>query len=127
MAKFGDFKKFAEQVERVAPKRKPVRTKASMTGTLFAKRNIRVAIRESVLREVSVVILYKKVTSSEVKRYEVIPLSYRYRKTKAGLRKVLFLQDIREKKQVKYFVMRNILKVALTNRKIKPDWPVEIR
>jgi len=127
MAKFGDFKTFAEKIEKSAPKRKNVRAKAKMIGTLFAKRNIRIAIREAALRSVSVVILYKKVTNSEVKRYEAIPLSYRYRKTKAGLRKVLFLQDVREKKQVKYFVMRNILKVAITDRKVKPDWNVEIK
>lgn len=126
MAKFGDFQKFAENVEKQAPKRKPIKTKTKMTGTLFAKRNQRVAIREACLRKVSVIILYKKVTNNDIKRYEVIPLSYRYRKTKAGLRKVLFLQDVREKKQVKYFVLRNIIKIALTDRKVKSDWPVEI-
>lgn len=126
-SKFGDFEAFAKKVEQYAPKRKPVKTKAKITGTLFAKRNSRVAIRESALRGVSVIILYKKVTTGEVKRYEVACLSYRYRRTKLGLRKVLFLQDIRDSKQVKYFVMRNIIKVALTDRKVQTDYPVEIK
>lgn len=126
-SKFGDFEAFAAKVQQQAPKRKPVRTKAKITGTMFAKRNSRVAIRQSALRGVSVVILYKKVTTGQVKRYEAICLSYRYRRTKRGLRKVLFLQDVRDEKQVKYFVMRNIIKVALTDRKVQPDWPIEIK
>ena len=126
-SKFGDFQAFAEKVQRMATKRKPVKTKAKITGTMFAKRNSRVAIRQSALRGVSVVILYKKVTTGQVKRYEAICLSYRYRRTKRGLRKVLFLQDVRDGKHVKYFVMRNIIKVALTDRKVQPDWPIEIK
>lgn len=126
MGKFGDFIEFAERVEKAAPKRKAIKTKEKMTGTLFARRNIRIVIREAALRRVSLVILYKKVTTGEMKRYEAIPLSYRYRKTKAGVRKVLFIQDYRDKKQVKYFVLRNIFKCALTDRKTRPDWPVEI-
>ena len=126
-SKFGDFQAFAEKVQQMATKRKPVKTKAKITGTMFAKRNSRVAIRQSALRGVSVVILYKKVTTGQVKRYEAICLSYRYRRTKRGLRKVLFLQDVRDGKHVKYFVMRNIIKVALTDRKVQPDWPIEIK
>jgi len=126
-SKFGDFSAFADKIEKKSSKRKPVRTKAKITGTLFAKRNLRVSIRESALRGVSVIILYKKVTTNEVKRYEAICLSYRYRRTKLGLRKVLFLQDYRDGKQVKYFVMRNIIKVSLTDRKVKADWPIEIK
>lgn len=126
MSRFGDFEKFAEKVEKKAKKRKPVKTKVKVTGTLFAQRNKRIAIREAALRGVSLVVLYKKVTTGEVKRYEVLPISWRYRKTKAGMRKVIFLQDIRDKRQLKYFVLKNIVKAALTDRKAKPDWPVEI-
>ena len=126
MSKFGDFEKFADKVETKAKKRKPVRTKAQVSGTLFAQRNKRIAIREEALRGVSLVILYKKVTTGEVKRYEVIPISWRYRKTRAGMRKVIFLQDVRDKKQLKYFVLKNVIRAVLTDRKVKSDWPVEI-
>lgn len=126
MSKFGDFQQFADRVEKMAPRRKPVRTKAEYSGTLFAKRNFRIVIREAALRSVSMIVLYKKVTTGEVKRYEVIPLSYRYRKTKAGWRKVLFLQDYRDKRQVKYFVLRNIIRCAMTNRRVRAGWEVEI-
>ena len=126
MSKFGDFEKFAEKVEQKAKKRKPVKTKAKVTGTMFAQRNKRVAIREAALRGVSLVVLYKKVTTGEIKKYEVIPISWRYRKTKLGIRKVIFLQDVRDSKQLKYFVVKNIIRAVLTDRKIKPSWPVEI-
>jgi len=38
-------------------------TKKRITGTLFAKRNVRLAIREAALRRVTIVVLYKKVTT----------------------------------------------------------------
>ena len=121
------FEEFVKQVESKASKRKPVKTKQSLTGSLFAKRNTRIAIREAALRGVTIVILYEKITTGEVKRYEVIPLSYRYRKLRVGRRKVLFCQDWRDGKKTKYFVLRNIYKVAITDRKVKASWTVEIK
>lgn len=121
------FEEFVLSVERKAQKRKPVRTKVSLSGTLFAKRNTRIAIREAALRGVTIIILYQKVTTGELKKYEVLPLSYRYNRLKAGWRKVLFVQDIRDHKQTKRFVLRNIYKVALTDKKVKANWLVEIQ
>jgi len=106
--------------------RKPFKVKRDILGTLSAKRNSRIAIREAALRGVTMIILYRREQNGQVKRYEVVPLSYRFRRLKAGLRKVLFCQDINEKGQVKFFLMRNIFKVALTKKKSKPKWPVEI-
>lgn len=120
------FADFVKEVETKARKKKPVRTRVDIRGTLVAKRNKRVAIREAALRGVSCIILYKKVTTDEVKRYEVIPTEYKYKKLRAGWRKVLYIQDVREKKQIKLFVVRNILKVALTDRKPKSMWPIKI-
>lgn len=106
--------------------RKPFKVKRDILGTLSAKRNSRIAIREAALRGVTMIILYRREQNGQVKRYEVVPLSYRFRRLKAGLRKVLFCQDVNEKGQVKFFLMRNIFKVALTKKKSKPKWPVEI-
>lgn len=106
--------------------RKPFKVERDILGTLSAKRNSRIAIREAALRGVTMIILYKREQNGQVKRYEVVPLSYRFRRLKAGLRKVLFCQDVNEKGQVKFFLMRNIFKVALTKKKSKPKWPVEI-
>ena len=121
------FEEFVQSVERKAPKRKPVRTKVSLSGTLFAKRNTRIAIREAALRGVTIIILYQKITTGEIRKYEVLPLSYRYNRLKAGWRKVLFVQDIRDHKQTKRFLIRNIYKVALSDKRVKADWLVEIQ
>jgi len=122
------FKKFVDKVNRKSIKRKPTKTKpANLRGTLVAKRNKRIAIREGALRHVSILIRYKKVTTGEIKRYEVNPISYRYKKLKAGYRKVLFALDKKDKKQIKMFVLKNIQNVGLTNKKFKSNYPVEIK
>lgn len=121
------FEEFVKKVQQKAPKRKPVRTKKkSLTGTLFAKRNTRLAIREAALRGVCIVILYEKVTDHTINKYYVFPLSYRFRKLKQGRRKVLFALDVRENKQIKMFCLKNIYKVAITDRKVKSRFPIEI-
>ena len=121
------FEQFVRKVQQKAPKRKPVRTKKPLTGTLFAKRNKRLAIRQAALRGVTIVVLYKKITTGQLNRYQVIPLSYRYRKLKMGRRKVLFVQDYRDGKKTKYFLLKNIYKVAITDRKVKASWEVQIK
>lgn len=126
-----DWSSFIEEQEKKAPKRKPVRTVVpeKMRGTLFAIRNKRLTIREGALRRVSIIITYKKITTGEIKKYEVNPVSYRYKKLRAGFRKVLYAYDKGEKKQLKNFVLRNIKNVALTDRKFRPDsrYPIEIK
>ncbi len=127
----GSFEDFVKSVELKGRDRKPVRTGAKVRGTLMDMRNYRVAIREAALRGVSCIMLYKKTTTNEVKRYEVLPTEYAYRRMKGGLlRKVLWVQDCRDgsdHRQIKMFVMRNIIRVALTDRRLRPKWPILIR
>jgi predicted DNA-binding transcriptional regulator YafY len=112
--------------EAKAPKRKAKRVGAKPAyGSLFALRNKRMSVREAALRRVQVVLTYKKETTGEVKKYVVAPYSYRYRRLKSGSRKMLFAYDMKAK-HIKGFVLRNIRKVALTDRKFRPKWPVEI-
>jgi predicted DNA-binding transcriptional regulator YafY len=112
--------------EAKAPKRKARRVGAKPAyGTLFALRNKRLSIREAAARHVQVVLTYKKETTGEVKKYVVAPYSYRYRRLKSGNRKLLFAYDMKAK-HIKGFVLRNIRKVAITDRKFRPKWPVEI-
>lgn len=109
-----------------AQRRKPTRTRMKpRRGTLFAKRNKRIAIREGALRRVQVIITYKKTTTNETKKYVVAPYEIKYRRLKAGRRKVLWAYDM-EDKHIKSFVLRNIGNVALTDRRYVPKWPVEI-
>jgi hypothetical protein len=115
----------AEQ-EAKAPRRRPRRIGIKpKAGTLFAGRNKRLAIREASLRLVEIVITYHKTTTGETKKYVVAPYSYRYRRLKEGMRKMLFAYDMRDK-HIKGFSINNIWNVALTDRKFRPQWRVEI-
>jgi predicted DNA-binding transcriptional regulator YafY len=116
---------FIQQMEGKAHRRKPVRTMAQPTGTLFAIRNKRITIREGALRLVQVIITYTKETTGETKKYTVAPYSYRYRRLKLGRRKMLYAYDMDEQK-IKSFVLNNIRNVALTDRKFSPKWRVEL-
>jgi len=126
------FEEFVKEVELKGKRRKPVRTQpANIRGTLMAMRNWRIAVREAALRGVTCVILYKKTTTNEVKRYEVIPTEYAYRRMKdKKLKKILWVQDCRDdrdKRQIKMFVCKNILKVAITDRHLKSRWEIKIK
>jgi hypothetical protein len=117
---------FISEQEEKAPRRKPKRVgKTPAYGTLYALRNTRMAIREGALRMVQIILTYRKETNGETKKYVVCPYSYRYRRLKKGLKKLLFAYDI-EDKHIKGFIVGNIKKVALTDKRFKPRWPVEI-
>ena len=117
---------FIEEQEKKAVRRRPRRVgEKPRYGTLFAQRNKRLAIREAALRRSQIVIRYVKITTGESKRYIVAPYSYRYRRLKAGRRKMLFAYDM-EDKHIKGFVLNNIRKVAITDRKFRPKWDVEL-
>lgn len=105
--------------------KKPKRKKGGAIETAFLKRRNRIAIREASLRGVSIVMLYRKVDNT-LKRYELIPISYRYRVLKSGLRCVLFAQDVRDAGQIKQFIVSNIYKVALTKKRRRASFRVEI-
>jgi len=82
---------FIEAQEAKAQKRKPKRVgQKHKAGTLFAKRNKRLAIREGALRNTQIIITYTKTTTGETKKYVVAPYSYKFRRLKVGLRKMLY-------------------------------------
>jgi len=117
---------FLQKMEEKAPKRLTRRVGLKpKTGTLFAIRNKRLAIREAALRNVQIVITYKKTTTGETKKYVVAPYSYRYKRLKIGLRKMLFAYDMKDR-HIKGFSIRNLRNVAITDRKFRPKWTVEI-
>jgi len=118
--------KFMQEQEMKAPRRLPKRVgQKPLYGTMFALRNKNLTIREAALRGVQVILTYKKETTGETKRYVVAVYSYRYRRLKSGYRKMLFAYDMKEK-HIKGFVLKNVRRVALTDRKYRPIWPVEI-
>lgn len=117
---------FIAEQEAKASQRKARRVgEKQRTGTLFAIRNKRLSIREAALRNVQIVMRYRKTTTGELKKYIVAPYSYRYRMTKNGRRKMLFAYDMKERK-IKGFVVKGIRNVSITDRKFRPKWPVEI-
>lgn len=124
-----NFQKFIDLMEKKAPRRKPTRLyNKKMTGTTFAIRNKRIAIREGALRRVAVIITYKKITTGEVKKYFINPYSYRTKKLSVGYRKVLFAHDRKDergRRGIKNFVLKNIKNVALTDSRYVPKWKVE--
>lgn len=116
---------FIQQQEQKAKTRLPKRLGIKQkSGTLFAIRNKRLAIREAAMRKVQIVLTYRKTHTNEIKKYIVSPYSFRYLRLKSGLRKVLYAYDMNER-TIKSFVLNNIRNVALTDRKYKPMWPVE--
>jgi len=117
---------FIAQQEEKAPKRRPRRTgMRPATGTLFASRNKRMTIREAALRGVQVIITYTKTTTNETKKYIVAVYEFKYLRLKVGRRKMLYAYDM-QAKHIKSFALRNIKKVALTDRKFVPKWPIRI-
>jgi len=119
---------FIQEQEAKAPRRKAKRVGYKpKSGTMFAIRNKRLAIREAALRLVQVVLTYRKITTNETKKYIVAPYSYRYRRLRVGRRKMLFAYDMKAR-HIKGFAIRNIRNVAITDRKFRPKkgWPVEI-
>jgi len=115
-----------QEQEAKAPRRRPRRVgMRPATGTLFAMRNKRLAIREAALRLSEIVITYRKTTTGETKKYVVAPYEWKYRRLRVGLRKMLYAYDMRDK-HIKSFAQRNIRNVAITDRKFRPKWPVRI-
>jgi len=116
-----------QEQEEKAPRRRARRVGLKpKTGTLFAVRNKRIAIKEAALRRRQVIITYTKTTTNETFKYVVAPYSYRYRRLKVGLRKMLYAYDMRDR-HIKSFAISNIKNVVLTDRKYpRKPWPVEI-
>ena len=103
--------------------KKPMLKKTNLRAT----RDFRLIVRNGAITKTQVSIIYKKVTTGQVKRYEVCPMSYRYRRLRSGVRKVLFAMDSKEK-QLKMFVLKNVRQAMPTTKKYIPiKYPIEIK
>lgn len=119
-------KEFLRKEVEKAQSRLPVKTQTKPNqGTLFAKRNKRIAIREGALRRAYIDIRYRKMTTGEVNIYRVAPYEIKIRPLRIGQRYVLWAYDVKDRR-IKSFVFNNILNVALTDKKFKPMWQVKI-
>jgi len=127
-------KEFIEE-QQIKPRRKPLKKKAkpqeeikewSNKGALYGLREKRLAIRAAARNTVQMVITYKKTTTRQTKKYTICPYSYRYRRLKIGIRKMLFAYDIADR-TIKNYALTNIKDVAILPKKFVPKWPVEIK
>lgn len=119
--------KFLEEQTKKAPAKKP--SKKRDVGpddmSIFKTRDIKIVIGQAATLLRQVEITYRKETTGETKRYRVAPYSYRYRRLKVGIRKLFFGFDM-DDRHIKGFVLRNIRKADMLNKKFMPRWPVEI-
>ena len=118
--------KFLEQMAKAAPVKKPKKKERTpATDTILKTRDIKIVIGKAATLLRQVQMRYQKVTTGETKDYRIAPYSYRYRRLKTGIRKLLFAYDM-DDRHIKGFVLRNIRKTDMLTRKYKPRWPVEI-
>jgi predicted DNA-binding transcriptional regulator YafY len=118
--------KFVEDTKAKGKSKKPKkREKNPATDAAFKSKKPKLLIRNAAKGLFQIQMTYKKDTTGETKSYRVAPYSYRSRKTKKGNRLMLFAYDM-DDKHIKGFVMRNVLKVKILEKKFRPKWPVEI-
>ena len=118
--------KFAAEEKKKPTKKKGKKVRSPVTDkTLKHGRDMKLIIRRAATGLFQIQMVYKKDTTAEIKSYRLAPYSYRYRFSKKVRKRMLFAYDM-EDKHIKGFVVRNILKVSVLEKKFRPKWPVEI-
>jgi predicted DNA-binding transcriptional regulator YafY len=116
----------AKEKAKPTAKKKGKKLKSPVTDkTLKHGRDMKLIIRRAATGLFQIQMSYKKDTTGETKSYRVAPYSYRYRFSKKVRKRMLFAYDM-DDKHIKGFVVRNILKVNVLEKKFRPKWPVEI-
>lgn len=95
------YKKYKSESQNYSPKK----VKLPPHTTMFNQANVLLAIREAAKRRVQIRFLYRRVSYpiGSIEYYQVSPMSYRYRKLKVGVRKVLYAWD---EEKLKYQMLR---------------------
>ena len=120
--------KFVEEQAKKKVKRKPKKapkTPKAVKEIYLPARDVRALIMSAANQLKQIMIIYKKETTGEVKRYRVSPYSYRYRRLKTGVKKMFFAYDMTDK-HIKGFVLKNIRTVEVLSKRYRPKWPVEL-
>lgn len=111
-----------------APKKGKLPLKPSIkksTSGLSNSSKIRRNIRNSAGTKTLLWITYTKTTDGTTHSYLVEPYSFRYRRIKVGIRKMLYGFDV-EDGHIKSFALRNIKSATNTKQKYRPKFKVEI-
>lgn len=115
------FKKKREKRRGKVPlKRKPVKI-----TKIIKRRSKRLTIVEAADKRLLIKLKYVKLTTGEIKEYILEPYEYKYKRITVGLRKLLYAYDIKAK-HIKNFLVRNIKKVEILNKKYRKRWPIKI-
>lgn len=74
----------------------PQKVQIPSGSTIFARMNVRRAIKEAARRKMQVIILYWRISEPKrsVEYYKVSPISFRYKKLSVGVRKILYAWDM---------------------------------
>ena len=94
-------------------------------GRRFGKREALIAIRWAAKRRYKVRIKYTRIQDGMTKTYVIEPYSFRYRRTRDGVRKMLFAYH-GVHRRIHGFVTRNILSAKVLKETFQPRWKVEL-
>jgi predicted DNA-binding transcriptional regulator YafY len=111
-----------------APKKGVLPLKPSIkksTSGISTSSRIRRSIRNSAGTKTLLWITYTKTTDGETHSYLVEPYSFRYRRIKVGIRKMLYAYDIADG-HIKSFALRNIISSKNMKEKFRPKFKIEI-
>jgi predicted DNA-binding transcriptional regulator YafY len=115
-----------EETKKKKPKKPKKRERTPATEATLKTRSVKLLIRNAATGLSQISMTYRKDTTGEIKSYRVAPYSYRSRKSKKGPKKMMLFAYDMDEKHIKGFVVRNVLKVQILEKKFKPRWPVEI-
>jgi hypothetical protein len=117
---------WAEREERDRKKALLQQGRKKDSVVMFSIRKKRLGILAGAQNNKQIRIRYTKTTTGETNWYTVAPYSYRTRRLKVGVRKMLFAYDMKDK-HIKGFALRNIKQVeVLVRQPFTPLWPVAI-
>ena len=125
-----DRARFVTQQEKEGIRKKPKKqrdpdySRPVSYGTVL-KRDIRLLIRLAAINQQQMDMTYQKITTKETKHYICCPYSYRYRFLRLGRTKMLFAYDV-DDKHIKGFVVKNIRKVKILDKRFRARWGIEI-
>lgn len=100
--------------------------KKDLVNKKFDRRYLGAILRWAGKRKLKIRMKYMRIQDGRVKTYTVEPYSFRYRKTRDGVRKMFFAYHVLHRR-IHGFVLRNILEISVLDKSFKPRWTVELK
>jgi len=99
---------------------------STVIGQKFGKRQAMIIVRFAAERRFRVRIRYTRIQDGVTKMYVLEPYSFRYRRTREGLRKMLFAYHPLHGR-IHNFAVRYISQAEVMERPFRPRWRVELK